>query len=598
LEEKRGCLSILPAANTFDGTTFKSALKISSEWSADATEIFENFTKNAKSLQFIESFATQSIVLGDVEAVNVAGDTISVSKVLIDHRLALEHENVLEELKQLQLVATDGDSRIPRSNSNFGKIFEKVMKPLEANRTLPNSNQTLPEVVQIKSPSDSGSLQLFSRAAAEMKPLKRVKDLAKIFIHGEKLQEPIDQIEEALFTEGVHRSLEALNFRTIFRLQLHSWPNLFSGRSMFIVNGDNSGKTFSYLPALLSLIVGDKDENEPWVAGPVGIIVAKSSSAVESIFKCSKKLVDSSFRIVKATGKFNCDNKKVELMNMVELLITTPECFSRLAVDYLWPCFDKKRIKHLVFDGIHEMDDVELLKTIVATCTNGEKHQELNPQIVVTSTSWNSKIRQLMKLSRDPIVLIGSFAEAAIYANCQFTVVKDSADAKLQRLQQILSDKKWRTKRTLVVFNHQNELEYIRSMLSGQSDDFLVIDGEMRQEMKERTKLAWQKETAGKMKFLLATDFSLIDCDFKSVQQLIHYSLPDKWSTFSARFALMGDVFMKFLSGDTENGQTGTVVMLDSNNAKEIPQLIKFVKDRGVVKRVSSEIEELVAVRS
>jgi hypothetical protein len=85
---------------------------------------------------------------------------------------------------------------------------------------------------------------------------------------------------------------------------------------------------------------------------------------------------------------------------------------------------------------MHEMKDSEHIKNIVSTCTNGVDSLQLNPQIIVTSTSWSDRMRQLMKLSCSPIVVIGSFTEAAIYANCQFTV----KEKKFDRLVQVLGN--------------------------------------------------------------------------------------------------------------------------------------------------------------
>jgi hypothetical protein len=108
--------------------------------------------------------------------------------------------------------------------------------------------------------------------------------------------------------------------------------------------------------------------------------------------------------------------------------------------------------------------------------------------------------------------------------------------------------------------------------------EFVTIEEEMSREEKDKVISTWMKEAAGEMKILLVTDNGFIKSNVKCVQQLIHYSLSDKWSTFSERFAVMHDQFMKFVHGDKENGATNTVIMLDNNNAKKIPQLIVLKK--------------------
>jgi superfamily II DNA/RNA helicase len=511
---------------------------------------------------------------------------------LVEKEDALNHEHVFEELTKLGLLKDE--KKMPSTN------FEKIVKVLQVSMSSQVKLSPKPKETTVNSPdswnpkpSIPPKISKFSLAEVidTQKSTVQSKDVVKIFVHGVSLQDPLRHITEACFPQEVHTGLASLNFRTIYRTQSHSWPNLLEGRSLFLVNGENSGKTFSYLPAVISSITYDKDDNAPWAAGPVGIIIVGSSKEVENIFRIAKKLVNSeNFTIVKAFGNWNCENKKVDLLNSCELLITTPACFSRLAVGDVFAMFDKKRIKHLVLDGIDTMTDVG---KVIATCT--DTRPELNPQIVVTSSSWSNKIRRLMKLTCDPIVIIGGFTEAALYAKCHFAISKDSFEEKLQRLLQALRNDV--EVKTLVAFNNESEVRYIKDFLKNRAvGRFVSIDETTSREDTEELKKEWPKEGAEDMKIMLATDYALSSCNFKCAKRLIHFSLPGNWTTFSKRFAVMSEAFLDLVGGSGE-GKTSTIIMLDENNATEIPRLIEFAKTRGVLKTVPDDIERLVEVR-
>ena len=581
LEPDTGCLMIIPAAVTFDCKTCKSVVRASPQWSDEAQSIFANLIENGKSFKFIIEKTEDGIAFGDIKGTTEKGIRFSLCETLINHPVAIDHQNVIGELKKLSLLRKPVEIF---EGTNFQKIFVKLKMAMKSKKVILS-----PQIGSSSFLKNSLNFSKVLNIATE-----QLKNTAKIFVHGKTLQEPVDNIKEANFAFEIHQGLAKLDFRTVFRLQSYTWSNILEGRSVFLINGEKSGKTFAYLPAILSSITGDIDENEPWMAGPIGIIIVKSSKDAANILEYTRKLVNKDFRIVKAIGKFNCESKMIELLNMCELLITTPECFSRLAVDRLWPVFDKKRIKYLILDGIHEMNDTELLKKIVSICTNGEKFPELNPQIIVTSSCWSDEFRHLMKLSCRPITVIGSFTEVAVFAKCQFTLFKDSIENKLGRLIEILSK---RNSKTAIVFNNQNELTQIAFSLQKCKFSIFCLDEELSKETKEMQTLAWKQKPADEMSILLATDSSLSDSKIRCIKKLIHFSLPNKWSTFSERFAIMNESFEKFSDGRTDEGRTSTEIMLDTNNVIEIPQLIKFVKERGLIKQVTTEVEQLVVVR-
>lgn len=421
--------------------------------------------------------------------------------------------------------------------------------------------------------------------------------VSRLFVHGNYLKKPLESIKDALFPKEVHDGLRELHIRTIYRTQSHSWPNILEGRSVFIVNGSKSGKTFSYLPAILALIASEEPRLSSSFRGPIGIIIARSSKEVEILAKlCSKLLPREKMGVVKAFGKWNCEKTRVDLLNGCDLFITTPPCFARLAESEVIKLFDKKRIKHCVFDGIDtmlEMFDKEI-KLIIKTCTSGDEHPDLNPQLIVTSLTWVENIRQFMNLVCDPIVIMGSFIEAALYAKCRFKVSKGTRGEKLEDLRVILSTEKWKSKKMLIIVNNETEINFLSHFLRQTKFEYEVFDSLTTLEHFQARYKLWDQGGAGFLKILIASDETLISCKVTGAYELIHFSLPDSWSRFSLRFATLSNCLMNFVEQKSTD-RAIVRIMLDEENSLEIPRLIEFLTIRRVVK-ISEDIIDLVEV--
>lgn len=624
------------------------------EWSSKATELIENFVRHANELSFVTTEMHDNIHFGDIEATNDTNVKFSLRKTLLagNHAVAPEPGKLYEKLLTLGVLKPVNDSDESQNSTllleppgksfkatekslsskpacNFEKIMRFMAKKGDAKASSSEAAGTavhkpiLRDVKKVKedkennndadwmplchSSVDLGSQpkkatasneKVLEKATQQLNPIISSTDIVRLFVHGKYLQSPLQSIIEANFHEEIHRNLYSMNHRTVYRLQSYSWPSILEGRAMLIVNSPKSGKTFSYLPAILSSILFEDDNETPSAQGPIGIIIVRSSRDVEIIYNnCSRLVPREKMKIIKAFGGWNCDNKKVDLLNGCDLLITTPPCFSRLAQGDVIRMFNKKRIKFLVFDGLDSMNDIfeTEIKQIIKTCTRGEKHPELNPQLIVTTTSWMDYLRSYLNLMCDPIVVIGSFIEAALYAKCKFNITKNSLDEKVKRLKAFLMTNKWQSKKTLIVVNNQTEINNVTNCLNSFSINFICVDNKTSIEDVNDVNRQWSRERNGSMKVLLATDDALANCTFSCVEVLIHFSLPGKWTAFSRRFATMSETFLDISQGKTTERPT-TMIMLDEFSVAEIPRLMEFAKNRQVLKEIPEDIRNLVEV--
>lgn len=276
-----GRLNLLSAKAGFD---FETCAK--TEWSDEAITIMKNFAEYATKAEFISEHLNGSWC-GDIEFTDANNRKFSLCSKLIEKKLALKPddktkitfktlysgvvksdccENPKFELpdiieppcKDVALSKTTLPSEIETISRSSEICSEQDCSSCEQTPKMKNNFRSiynsLREDVSVatksSSPNASSQNEGFFEIIAEQKHLFSSEDVYRIFVHGKFLRKPLEYITDAKFSDDVHENLLKLKFKTIFRTQSHSWPNILDGRSMIIVNGPNSGKTFSYLPGM------------------------------------------------------------------------------------------------------------------------------------------------------------------------------------------------------------------------------------------------------------------------------------------------------------------------------------------------------------
>lgn len=516
-----------------------------------------------------------------------------------------DFEEIVKALERSMSAKSRADSHSPPSSPQqdlpVSNEAGAALKSTEQSSTLSQKGATGPD---LPLPVPMKSVK-YTSAPEELNEIVRSQNavwssLGRIFIHGKYLTDPIEAVSDAVFTKEIHEGMYKMEMRSLYRTQAHSWPNILAYNSTVIINGENSGKTFSYLPALLTSLLFDLDPTTQIIQGPVAVLLVASSREVELIGKyCANLVPREQLTVVKAFGNFNCENKQVALLNGCDLLITTPPCFSRLAQGNVIKMFNKERIKYLIFDGLDQMHEKfeQDIRTIIKTCTMGEEHREKNPQLIITSTSWMKYIESYTKLIFNPLIIIGSFVEAALYTKCTFSIIKSTINGKMEKLMKHIDRNLWQRRKTAIVFQDSSELAWVHHEFKSTSIDCLVVNERDGKESTDSVIDSWTHKESGRMSVLLIADSSLAETNIDCVKELIHFSLPPSWSRFSKRFAAMRGSFKDFASGKSSE-QLFTMILLDEKNQQEIPRLIEFVKSRRVLSKIPQEISDLVQVRN
>lgn len=292
---------------------------------------------------------------------------------------------------------------------------------------------------------------------------------------------PIENVAEASFLPEIHEEMRNMRVNKVYRIQVYSWTHLLRGNSLFVVNPSRTGKTWSYLPALCSLVCYRNGILKPSY-GPIALILVASSRHVELIYSHSRRLM-SGLRAeapscVPSYGMRNFIDTKVQLLNGCGVLITTPSSLLRLLKDNeREPLFDWERLQHIAIDDMDLMlsrshEDFESAVRIVFKMTKKSKYKTLEPQLIVTSRDWDGIMIRLMCKANQPLLLIGDFLEAAVYGRATLSVKLKSREEKNDAIHRFLK-KQTQTlqgdlayKRLLIMCNGDADVEEVMQFLT------------------------------------------------------------------------------------------------------------------------------------
>lgn len=489
---------------------------------------------------------------------------------------------------------------------NFGEIFKKLQQ--SSTQIAERKSQDIQnemEDPEKHSPHDQSEVSINSDISFKFKKCSfkhslmkderiiSTTDVARIFVDGENPREPIEHIDQAGFTKEIHQNLFRTGYRTVFPIQAYSWKSISEGRSITIVSQKRSGKTITYLPALLTLL-SDIDLEES-SEGPIGVILASSSQEVDVIYKLCRQLVNlSKFSIITASGKWNIHETQLKLLNGCHLLITTPPCFLRLttSVDDI-KFFNRCMLKHLVFDNFDEIVEKyqqQCVQDVLKICTYGSQKSHENAQIIITTTKWKESTASMQALSCFPLVVIGDHIEAAIYAKSRFVISRLSPKEKQNQLIHHLECIEYRKHKTIVFVSNTHELENVKEIFNSYMVEYIALKSSEKIDVDE----IWKKQD-GSMKVVLVTDDAMISYKFKNAQAIIHFGLPKTWSVFTKRFASSFEYYKIFVTSKAKNRFTPTaIVMMDQDNIKEIPKMISFLRDHRLANTPNQMPQEIL----
>uniref|UniRef100_A0A1A9VZT0 RNA helicase n=1 Tax=Glossina brevipalpis TaxID=37001 RepID=A0A1A9VZT0_9MUSC len=369
----------------------------------------------------------------------------------------------------------------------------------------------------------------------------------------------LKKVNDAQFLPWIHDAMLRMRINKVNRIQRYTWKHLLRNNSLFIVNPRKSGKTWAYLPALCNDIYYDTHELKP-TYGPIAIVLVASTKHVQRVHALCRNLLCSLKDKAPKVASFDSDNftdTKTKLLDNCGILITTPSSLLRLLNDNENVLFDAERLNRIVIDDIDLMlssasDDFEMaLKALFRVCKK-TKRNTLAAQLVVTSNIWNNLFEKLLRLSNEPLMLIGDCLEAAVYGRAELSIILPSKLEKNEAMYRFIgkhNETFHKGDRTVILCNNEDDIEEVMQYLEKHSYNGLKYCSYCTP--KERHVInEWKHKISNQI--LICTDDGLLELQITNAQNLIHYSMPPSWTQFTTRFSVLQGSYGNRLINDFE----------------------------------------------
>lgn len=83
---------------------------------------------------------------------------------------------------------------------------------------------------------------------------KSFLDCNTVLTHGRRIAHPIKSYTDANFHADIIKSMTTSRTETR-RIQLSGWPHILQEKSAILIGGPGSGKTYTLIPAICSLVI-------------------------------------------------------------------------------------------------------------------------------------------------------------------------------------------------------------------------------------------------------------------------------------------------------------------------------------------------------
>uniref|UniRef100_A0A0A1WUC7 RNA helicase n=1 Tax=Zeugodacus cucurbitae TaxID=28588 RepID=A0A0A1WUC7_ZEUCU len=418
----------------------------------------------------------------------------------------------------------------------------------------------------------------------------------------------LTSIREAFFLKEIHDEMENMRVTKLYRIQAYAWPHLLRGNSMFVVNPHKTGKTWSYLPAICSLVAYRIQSGRLVdTYGPVAIILQPTSAHVEVVQNYCKRLllgVRPTVTTVASYGVRNAIDAKIQLLNSCGILVATPASLLRLLRDNeKESLIDIERLKHLVIDDLDLMlsrsqADIELvLKSLfkLSKPSKGSAKAAAIWQLVVTSRDWDSLLVALMRKSNQPLLLIGDFLEAAVYGRVMISIKLCPSERKINTILEFIEQNSLENERILVLCNSDDDVYEVVDALTTSAYVCIAYDSHASADVRTIIE-EWRKKKVMSSRILVCADSSFPELQIQNVSHVIHYSMPTSWTKFTARFSALAQTYDNYVSTNfdmptgIDRPTARSLILLDEENSMQLPRLMDFMKKHDQLKFIHPDI--------
>ncbi|KAJ6228779.1 atp-dependent RNA helicase ddx41-related [Anaeramoeba flamelloides] len=415
-----------------------------------------------------------------------------------------------------------------------------------------------------------------------------------IIVHGDDVCNPIKSFKLLRFPRSLVKGLAERGIRKPSPIQIQGFPLVMSGRDMIGIAFTGSGKTLVFiLPIILFCI--DEELKMPIGAGegPIGLVVCPSRELAGQIYDeinyySAQMHKHGSYPLLRTMLCIGGIDKREQLDGIkrgVHIIVATP---GRL-LDFLdRKKFDLELCRHLAFDEADRMIDTGFEED-VRSILDFFRHQR---QTLLFSATMPKKILNfaMSALVKPVIVNVGRAGAANMDVIQEVEYVKQ--ESKLIYLLECLQ----KTPPPVIVFcENRNDVDEINEYLLIKGVSSVGIHSGKNQ--KERNE-AIRTFKDMKVDVLIATDIAGKGLDFRQVQHVINYDMPEDIESYVHRIGRTGRCGKTGIATTFINQNSSESILIDLKHllmeAKQrIPPVLQSLSDpEDVVRDKNGELVE------
>lgn len=319
------------------------------------------------------------------------------------------------------------------------------------------------------------------------------------------------------------QNLTELGFKEPTPIQRQAIPVLLSGRECFACAPTGSGKTLAFLfPILVKLEPGSKEGIHAIILCPTRELAAQTTRECKKLAKGKKFYIKLMTKDLAKNGDFgsmHCD-----------ILVSTP---LRLQFVIRKRKLDLSRVEYLVLDEsdkLFELGFVKQMDSIVKACSN--------PSIIrsLFSATLPDSVEELARtIMHDAVRIIVGRKNSASELIKQKLVFTGSEEGKLLALRQSFNQSL--NPPILVFLQSKERAKQLYRELAFDDIRVDVIHADLSQDKRDE---AVDNFRSGKTWVLIATDVIARGMDFKGVNCVINYDLPESVAAYIHRIGRCG----------------------------------------------------------
>ncbi|XP_003739731.1 probable ATP-dependent RNA helicase DDX41 [Galendromus occidentalis] len=392
------------------------------------------------------------------------------------------------------------------------------------------------------------------------KKCDKIREKYRILVEGEDIPPPIRTFKEMKFPRIIRSALKKRDIVKPSPIQIQGLPAVLSGRDIIGIAFTGSGKTLVFVLPLIMFCV-EQERKIPFGTkeGPYGLIVCPSRELAKQTHDIVEHFINQlgrepnrfpKLRSCLCIGGTALKDQLETVRRGVHIMIATP--------GRLMDMLNKKQVtldicRYLCLDEADRMIDMgfeEDVRTIFSYFS-GQR------QTLLFSATMPKKIQNFARsaLVKPVTVNVGRAGAASMNVTQEVEYVKQEA-----KFAYILDSLQKTPPPALIFAEKKQDVDAIHEYLLERGVIAVAIHGGKDQE--ERSK-AVEAFRAGKKDVLVATDVASKGLDFKDIQHVINFDMPDDIENYVHRIGRTGRSSQKGLATTFINRSVELPVLLD-----------------------------------